>query len=61
MLVIGCASRLCMGAAWREVRDGLDLDRVAEMVEALDRLEPQVVSLGSAVHDQSHSPSAAER
>ena len=28
------SSRLCMGAAWREVRDGLDLDRVAEMVEA---------------------------
>ncbi len=28
------ASRLCMGAAWREVPRRLDFDRVAEMVEA---------------------------
>src|SRR4051812_28795128 len=26
------ATRFCMGAAWREVRDGPDFDRVLEMV-----------------------------
>ncbi len=36
--------RLCMGAAWREVRDGLDFDRVVETVEALDRLRPSVAN-----------------
>ena len=30
------ASRLCMGAAWREVRDGKDFDRVLEMVRAVN-------------------------
>src|SRR5687767_13611565 len=30
------ASRLCMGAAWREVRDNRDFDRVLEMVSAVN-------------------------
>ncbi len=30
----GGASRLCMGAAWREVRDNSDFDRVLEVVKA---------------------------
>jgi biotin synthase len=29
------AQRFCMGAAWREVRDGPDFDRVLEMVRAV--------------------------
>ncbi len=29
------AQRFCMGAAWREVRDGADFDRVIEMVRAV--------------------------
>src|SRR5690554_6736624 len=29
----GGASRLCMGAAWRQVRDNRDFDRVIEMVK----------------------------
>ncbi|MDQ0639147.1 biotin synthase-like enzyme [Pedobacter sp. W3I1] len=32
----GGASRLCMGAAWREVRDNRDFDRVIEMVKAVN-------------------------
>lgn len=32
------ADRFCMGAAWREVRDGEDLDRVCEMVAGVKAL-----------------------
>ncbi len=32
----GGASRLCMGAAWREVRDNSDFDRVLEMVKTVN-------------------------
>ncbi|HVA98153.1 MAG TPA: biotin synthase BioB [Bacteroidia bacterium] len=32
----GGASRLCMGAAWREVRDNKDFDNVIEMVKAVN-------------------------
>ena len=32
----GGASRLCMGAAWREVRDNKDFDRVLEMVKEVN-------------------------
>lgn len=32
----GGASRLCMGAAWREVRDNRDFDRVLEMVKVVN-------------------------
>lgn len=38
----GGASRLCMGAAWREVRDNRDFDRVLEMVK-------EVTSMGMEV------------
>ncbi len=36
------ASRLCMGAAWREVRDNRDFDRVIEMVKAVNELDMEV-------------------
>lgn len=36
------ASRLCMGAAWREVRDNRDFDRVLEMVKAVNELDMEV-------------------
>jgi len=36
------ASRFCMGAAWREVRDNRDFDRVLEMVKAVNGLEMEV-------------------
>src|ERR1035437_4267858 len=38
----GGASRLCMGAAWREVRDNSDFDRVLEMVRAVNGIEMEV-------------------
>src|SRR3569833_289660 len=38
----GGASRLCMGAAWREVRDNRDFDKVIEMVKAVNGLDMEV-------------------
>lgn len=38
----GGASRLCMGAAWREVRDNSDFDRVLEMVKAVNSMNMEV-------------------
>lgn len=41
------ASRFCMGAAWRQVRDGAPFDRVVEMVEQVNALGLEVcVTLG---------------
>src|SRR5437773_6446042 len=36
------ASRLCMGAAWREVRDNKDFDRVLEMVSEVNNMGMEV-------------------
>lgn len=36
------ASRLCMGAAWREVRSNSDFDRVLEMVKAVNAMDMEV-------------------
>lgn len=38
----GGASRFCMGAAWREVRDNRDFDRVVEMVKEVNKLDMEV-------------------
>jgi biotin synthase len=38
----GGASRFCMGAAWREVRDNRDFDRVIDMVKEVNKLEMEV-------------------
>lgn len=38
----GGASRFCMGAAWREVRDNRDFDRVLEMVQEVNKLDMEV-------------------
>jgi len=38
----GGASRFCMGAAWREVRDNRDFDKVLEMVKAVNTLDLEV-------------------
>ena len=32
------STRLCMGAAWREVRDNKDFDRVLEMVKGVNEM-----------------------
>jgi biotin synthase len=47
------SSRLCMGAAWREVRDNRDFDNVVEMVQAVNDLGMEVCcTLGMMNEDQ---------
>lgn len=47
------SSRLCMGAAWREVRDNRDFDNVIEMVKAVNDLDMEVcATLGMMNEDQ---------
>jgi biotin synthase len=49
----GGASRLCMGAAWREVRDNRDFDKVIDMVKAVNDLDMEVCcTLGMLTADQ---------
>ncbi len=38
----GGASRFCMGAAWREIRDNRDFDRVLQMVRGVNSLGMEV-------------------
>src|SRR5436305_1298644 len=46
-------SRVCMGAAWREVRDSKQFDRVLEMVRAVNDLGVEVCcTLGMLTEDQ---------
>ena len=47
------ASRLCMGAAWREVRDNRDFDRVLEMVSEVNDMGMEVCcTLGMLTYEQ---------
>lgn len=47
------SSRLCMGAAWREVRDNRDFDNVIEMVQAVNDLDMEVCcTLGMMSEEQ---------
>ncbi len=49
----GGASRFCMGAAWREVRDNKDFDRVLTMVKEVNKLGMQVCcTLGMITEEQ---------
>lgn len=49
----GGASRLCMGAAWREVRDNRDFDKVLEMVRAVNDMDMEVCcTLGMLTENQ---------
>ena len=49
----GGASRFCMGAAWREVRDNSDFDKVLEMVKAVNALDMEVCcTLGMLTESQ---------
>jgi biotin synthase len=49
----GGASRLCMGAAWREVRDNRDFDKVIEMVKAVNGMNMEVCcTLGMLTESQ---------
>ncbi len=47
------ASRFCMGAAWREVKDGAQFDSVIEMVETVSGMGLEAcVTLGMVTADQ---------
>ncbi len=47
------SSRFCLGAAWREVRDNRDFDRVIEMVKGVNDLGMEVCcTLGMITEDQ---------
>lgn len=49
----GGASRFCMGAAWREVRNNRDFDRVIDMVKGVNNLGMEVCcTLGMLTDDQ---------
>jgi biotin synthase len=49
----GGASRFCMGAAWREVRNNRDFDRVIDMVRAVNGLNMEVCcTLGMLTEEQ---------
>ena len=47
------ASRMCLGAAWREVRDNKDFDRVLDMVKAINAKDMEVCcTLGMLTESQ---------
>lgn len=47
------SSRVCMGAAWREVRDNRDFDKVVEMVQEINGMGMEVcATLGMLNQDQ---------
>jgi biotin synthase len=50
------STRFCMGAAWREVRDNKDFDRVLEMVKGVNEMGMEVCcTLGMLNEDQARS------
>ncbi|MFT5521764.1 MAG: biotin synthase [Enterobacterales bacterium] len=47
------SSRVCMGAAWRNVKDGEEFDQVLEMVRTINKLEMEVCcTLGMLTENQ---------
>lgn len=49
----GGASRMCLGAAWREVRDNSDFDRVLDMVKIINEKGMEVCcTLGMVTEEQ---------
>lgn len=49
----GGASRMCLGAAWREVRDNRDFDKVLDMVKVINSKGLEVcATLGMVTEDQ---------
>lgn len=54
------SSRVCMGAAWRNVKDGPEFDQVLEMVRSLNKLDIEVCcTLGMITENQAHRLSEA--
>lgn len=49
------STRFCMGAAWREVRDNKDFDRVLDMVKGVNEMGMEVCcTLGMLTRDQAN-------
>ena len=49
----GGSSRVCMGAAWRNVKDGEEFDQVLEMVRAINKMDMEVCcTLGMITENQ---------
>lgn len=49
------ASRFCMGAAWKKVRDGEDFDKVIDMVKGVKNMGMEAcVTLGMLTQDQAN-------
>ncbi|MDA8895805.1 biotin synthase BioB [Bacteroidia bacterium] len=49
------ANRMCLGAAWREVRDNSDFDKVLNMVKGINELDMEVCcTLGMLTQDQAN-------
>jgi biotin synthase len=49
------STRFCMGAAWREVRDNRDFDRVLDMVRSVNEMGMEVCcTLGMLTEEQAH-------
>ncbi len=46
------STRFCMGAAWREVRDNRDFDRVLEMVQGVNQLGMEVCCTLGMLNEQ---------
>ncbi len=56
----GGSSRVCMGAAWRNVKDGQEFDQVLEMVRTLNKLDMEVCcTLGMLTENQAQRLSEA--
>ncbi len=56
----GGASRMCLGAAWREVRDNSDFDRVIDMVKTVNEHDMEVCcTLGMLTEEQAQKLSKA--
>ena len=49
------ATRFCMGAAWRNVKDDADFDQVLEMVKSVNKMDMEVCcTLGMITENQAH-------
>ncbi|MFV0237589.1 MAG: biotin synthase BioB [Flavobacteriales bacterium] len=56
----GGSSRVCMGAAWRNVKDGPDFEQVLEMVRTINKLDMEVCcTLGMLTENQAKRLSEA--
>jgi len=46
------SARVCMGAAWREVRDNRDFDKVVEMVQEINGMDMEVCATLGMINEQ---------